>query len=479
MTTGAAAGDSATGRTRLLSLPMLIAMVVGSMVGAGVFSLPATFAGATGVYGALIAWAIAGGGMLLMALIFERLALARPDLDSGIFAYARAGFGPYVGFFSAFGYWAGACIANVTYWVLISSTLGAVVPALGEGDTFWALALGSAGIWTFHIVIARGIDTAAAINTITTIAKLVPLALFMLVIGFAGFSWETFTDNLWASDTHTVGELASEVRATMLVTVFVFLGVEGASVFSRYARRREDVGRATVIGFLSVLALFVLVTMMSYGVLPRDELAALHQPSAAGVIEAAVGPWGGWMVGIGLLISVLGAYLAWTLLGAEVLFAAASGEDAPRTLARVNHAGVPIRALAATSGLSQVFLVIAFFSEDAFDFSLELTSAITILPYLLTAAFALKLALGGSRRAGSLALAAGAFVYTCYLVYAMGLQYVLIALIVYAPATLMYVRARHERRLTVFTRLEAALCVAVTTGAVVGVWALGTGHIGF
>ena len=185
------------------------------------------------------------------------------------------------------------------------------------------------------------------------------------------------------------------------------------------------------------------------------------------------------MVGIGLLISVLGAYLAWTLLGAEVLFAAATGDDAPRTLTRVNRAGVPIRALAATSGLTQVFLVLAFFSEDAFDFSLELTSAITILPYLLTAAFALKLALGGGSRAGALALAAGAFVYTCYLVYAMGLQYVLIALIVYAPATLMYVRARRERELAVFTRLEAALCVAVTVGAVIGIWALATGRLGF
>ncbi|WP_084102658.1 basic amino acid/polyamine antiporter [Demequina sp. NBRC 110051] len=477
--TSAAPASPAEGRTRLLSLPMLVAMVVGSMVGAGVFSLPSTFAEATGVYGALIAWAIAGGGMLLMALIFERLSKARPDLDSGIFAYAKAGFGPYVGFFSAFGYWAGACIANVTYWVLISSTLGAVMPALGEGDTFVALALGSAGIWIFHVVIARGIDTAAAINTITTIAKLVPLALFLIVIAFAGFSWETFTDNLWASTTHSVGELADEVRATMLVTVFVFLGVEGASVFSRYARRREDVGRATVTGFLGVLALFVAVTMLSYGVLPREELASLRQPSAAGVIEAAVGPWGGWMVGIGLLISVLGAYLAWTLLGAEVLFAAATGDDAPRTLTRVNRAGVPIRALLATSGLTQVFLVLAFFSEDAFDFSLELTSAITILPYLLTAAFALKLALGGGSRAGAIALAAGAFVYTCYLVYAMGLQYVLIALIVYAPATLMYVRARRERGLAVFTRLEAALCVAVTVGAVIGVWALATGRLGF
>jgi arginine:ornithine antiporter/lysine permease len=94
-------------------------MVVGSMVGAGVFSLPRRFATETGVYGALIAWAIAGTGMLMLAFVFQTLAVRKPALDSGVYAYAKAGFGEYLGFFSAFGYWASACVGNVTYWVLI------------------------------------------------------------------------------------------------------------------------------------------------------------------------------------------------------------------------------------------------------------------------------------------------------------------------------------------------------------------------
>ncbi|MFV0632667.1 basic amino acid/polyamine antiporter [Demequina sp.] len=465
--------------SRELSLPMLIAMVVGSMVGAGVFSLPSTFAEATGVYGAIIAWTIAGGGMLLMALVFQKLTLARPDLDAGIFAYARAGFGPYVGFFSAFGYWASACIANVTFWALITSTLGVLFPALGEGSTVAALVMGSIGVWLFHAVIVRGIGTAAIVNTITTVAKLVPLAIFLIVLAVAGFSWETFTGNLWGTEIHSAASLGEQVRATMLVTVFVFLGVEGANVFSRHAKRREDVGRATVVGFLSVLALFVAVTMLSYGIMPREDLANLREPSAAAVIEAVVGPWGGWLISIGLLISVMGAYLAWTLLAAEVLFSASAGDDAPRALSFINRRGVPTHALLATSVLTQVFLVVGFFSDDIFEFSLELTSAIAVIPYLLTAAFALKLALGGTRRAGALALALGAFLYTCFLVYAMGLQYVLIALLVYSPATLMYVHARRERGLRIFSVPEAVLCALVTLGAAVGLWALLTGRIGF
>lgn len=118
-----------------LSLLILTTVVVGSMVGAGVFSLPQRFAEETGVWGALVAWLIAGSGMLMLAFVFQRLSMRKPALEAGIFSYAKAGFGNYVGFFSAAGYWASACVGNVTYWVLTMSTLGALFPQLGAGDT--------------------------------------------------------------------------------------------------------------------------------------------------------------------------------------------------------------------------------------------------------------------------------------------------------------------------------------------------------
>src|SRR3954465_10485032 len=154
-----------------LTFMTMTAMVVGSMVGAGVFSLPRRFAQETGVAGALIAWVIAGAGMLMLAFVFQYLAVRRPDLDAGVYAYAKAGFGEYLGFFAAFGYWASACVGNVTYWVLIMSTLGAAFPWLGNGDTLPAVALSSLGIWAFCVLIMRGVKEAAAINRIVTIAK--------------------------------------------------------------------------------------------------------------------------------------------------------------------------------------------------------------------------------------------------------------------------------------------------------------------
>lgn len=110
-------GAGATPGTAKMTLPTLTAMVVGGMVGAGVFSLPARFGVATGILGSLIAWAIAGAGMLMLAFVFQNLAIRKPDLDSGVFIYAKAGFGDYAGFNSAIGFWASAVAGNTFYWV--------------------------------------------------------------------------------------------------------------------------------------------------------------------------------------------------------------------------------------------------------------------------------------------------------------------------------------------------------------------------
>ena len=224
-----------------LPLWTLTAMVVGGMVGAGVFSIPRNFALATGVYGALIAWAVAGAGMLMLGFVFQTLANRKPDLDAGVYAYARAGFGPYVGFFSAFGYWASACVGNVSYWILIKSTLGAFFPVLGQGNTVIAVAISSVGIWAFYFLVLRGVKEAAAINKVVTIAKVIPLLLFVVLAIFF-LKPDVFVANLWGGAAGDYGNLFEQVKATMLVTVFVFLGIEGASNYSRLrakTRRRR------------------------------------------------------------------------------------------------------------------------------------------------------------------------------------------------------------------------------------------------
>jgi arginine:ornithine antiporter/lysine permease len=463
-----------------VTLVTLTMMVVGSMVGAGVFSLPRRFATETGIYGALIAWAVAGTGMLMLSFVFQNLAVRKPSLDSGVYAYAKAGFGEYLGFFSAFGYWASACIGNVTYWVLIMSTLGALAPWLGYGDTVPAIAISTVGIWGFAWLVSRGIQGANYINKIVTIAKVIPIIVFVIICVFY-LNTSVFSHNVSGAG---LGSVFTQVRGTMLATVFVFLGVEGASVYSRYAEKREHVGQATVLGFLSVLAVFASVTIVSYGILPRAEIAQLRQPSMAGVLEAAVGGWGSVFVSVGLIVSVLGAYLAWTLMAAEVLVVAAKDRDMPRFLRRENAAGAPIASLVMTTVLIQVMLFVTLASENAFDFTLNMTSALTLIPFVLAAGYALKLAVtretyderpGG--RGKELIVAAVATIYTVFLLYAAGPKYLLVSFVFYAPGSVLFVMSRREQQRTLFSTGETVILAVSVVGAVVGVVALAAGWI--
>lgn len=466
-----------------VSLPTLTAMVIGSMIGSGVFLLPRRFSVEAGVAGALIAWTIAGAGMLMLAFVFQRLATRKPDLDAGIYAYAKAGFGDYVGFNSAFGFWASACAGNTSYWVLIMATTSTLFPGLGAGDTVLAVICSSVGVWSFFFLILRGVKEAAIINQIATFAKIVPILMFIVIVVIA-FKADVFTDNFWGGDgNYSWSSLFEQAKGTMLITVFVFLGIEGASVYSRFARKREDVGRATVIGFLSVLAVFMLVTLSSYGVMSQSELAEVAQPSMASVLESVVGEWGSILIRVGVILSVLGAYLAWTLMAAEILYIPAKSEDMPKFLAKQNAKGAPVVALVMAGGLVQLLLILLLFTSEALDFMLDLTAALALIPYLLAAGYALKLTITretyGDRRSlvPDMIVSALATIYTLFLVYAAGWDHLLLSCILYAPGALLYAKARRERNLALFTPAEAVLFGIIVLGAIAGVVSLATGAI--
>ncbi|NKJ48361.1 arginine-ornithine antiporter [Burkholderia sp. SG-MS1] len=467
-----------------LSLPALTAMVVGSMVGAGIFSLPRNFARATGPVGAIIAWCIAGIGMYALARVFQALAQRRPKLDAGVFAYARAGFGDYAGFLSAFGYWMAGCFGNVSYWVLIKSTLGAFVPAFGDGNTATAIAVSSVGIWLFHFVMLRGVQQATMINTIVTVAKVIPIILFIGIL-IVLFRVDMFHANFWESGDALSAGLFSQVRATMLVTVFVFVGIEGASVYSRYARQRSHVGAATLYGFAAVLCLLVLVTLLPYATLPRADIAVMRQPSMAAVLGALLGPFGAVFIGAGLIISILGAYLAWSLICAEVLFAAARMGAMPSIFARQNERKLPVAAIWLTSTVVQLFVISTYWSTDAFSLMINLTSSMALIPYFLVAAFGIKAARhdieqGGEPR-GVLRreyfIAAFATLYTAFLLFAGGAKFLMMSAMLYAPGTVLFILARRERGVPVFTRTEWIIFAVAVCGGIAALVGLITGAI--
>jgi len=467
-----------------LSLNALIAMVVGSMVGAGIFNLPGRFGAATGPFGAIIAWAIAGTGMYMLARVFQTLAAKRPDIDSGVFAYAKAGFGDYMGFLSAFGYWLGSCLGNVFYWVLIGSTLGRFFPEIfGDGSSVIAIIVSLCGIWAFHFLILRGVQQAAFINTIVTIAKLVPLFVALLIMIFV-FNYQQFAENFFGGVGMPEKSLVNQVRDTMLITVFVFLGIEGASVYSRFAKKRADVGTATILGFLGVTGLMVAITLLPYAAMPQATMAGLQQPSLAGVLEEIVGHWGAVFISIGVLISVLGAYLAWSLICAEVLFAAAKSKDMPKLFAAENANGVPANALWLTNIVVSLFVISTYFSQDAFNFMLDMTSVTALLPYLLVAGYGVLIAQRGEgyeatpgERTGDLIVAAIAALYTLVMFVAAGLQYVLLLAVLLVPGTILYFWARREQKLRLFSPAELIVFAVALVAGLAGAWGLISGAI--
>ena len=192
-----------------------------------------------------------------------------------------------------------------------------------------------------------------------------------------------------------LGSILHQVKSTMLVTLWVFIGIEGASVYSARAARRSDVGRATLIGFAGALGIYVLVSLLATGILTQPELAGLKVPSMAGVFEPLVGTWGAALINLGLMISVGGAFLSWTLLCAEIPFTCGRDGTFPRWFGVENDNGSPANALWATNLLIQFFLILSFFSKSAYQFFFFIASVAILPPYVLSGAYALKLALSG------------------------------------------------------------------------------------
>ena len=224
--------------------------------------------------------------------------------------------------------------------------------------------------------------------------------------------------------------------------------------------------------------------MLSYGILLRPELAALGNPSMAGVLEAIVGHWGKVFISVGLLISVLGNYLSWSLLAAEVVHSAAVNHTMPSFLARENRRKVPVGALWLTNIVIQAFLLVTYFAEYAFTLALKMTSSMTLVPYLLVAAYALKLAwtaetYGADRRSRAVdgIRAAIATIYAAGMIYAGGRTLLLLAAILYGPGTILFVIARLEQKKTAFTIIEAIMFGAILIAASIGLYSLATGII--
>ena len=461
-----------------LGLIPLVALVVGSMIGGGVFSLPQNMAKGASPAAVLIGWLIAGVGMLALAFVYHGLSTRKPTLDAGPYSYARAGFGDFIGFNSAWGYWLSAWIGNVSYAVLIFGALSYFVPAFGsEGNTWQAIAGASICLWLVHALILMGIRQAALVNVVTTIAKLVPIFIFVVAV-LVAFQLPTFNLDFWGAGVPALGDVMTQVKSTMLVTLWVFIGIEGASVVSARAEHRADIGKATILGFGTALAVYLLISLLSFGIMSQPELAALpSSASMANVLEKAVGPWGSVLVRIGLVISVAGAFLSWTLFAAEIPYRAAREGMMPDMLAIENEKGSPSGSLWITNVLVQLFLFVTFYANSTYLALFYIASTAILVPYVFSGAYALKLAMtgesyeAGEGRGRDVFIGLVATVYGAWLIYAAGPNYLLMCALLYAPGILVYWWARNARGEKAFNVTDAIIAAGIVIAAgIAGYW---------
>ncbi len=425
-----------------LGLAALTALVLSSMLGAGVFSLPQNMAQVAAPAALLTGWAITGVGILMLALAMLLLTRLRPELDGGIFTYAREGFGELVGFCSAWGYWLCAVIANVSYLVIVFSALSFFTdtPELrffGDGNTWQSIVGASLLLWLVHWLILRGVQTAAGINLIATLAKLLPLGLFVVL---AALAFELSTFNMDFSGLSLGVPVWEQVKNTMLITLWVFIGVEGAVVVSARARHKKDVGRATLLAVCSALVVYLLVTLLSLGVVPREQLASMRNPSMAGLMVNMIGPWGEVIIAAGLIISVCGAYLSWTIMAAEVPLLAATHKAFPKMFAHQNENGAPSASLWLTNISVQLCLVLIWLTNADYNTLLTIASEMILVPYLLVGAFLLKIGYRPVHRIIGL----GASLYGLWLLYASGPMHLLLSVVLYAPGLLVFLYTRYS-----------------------------------
>lgn len=434
-----------------LGLWLLVFVAIGSMMGAGIFNAPRDLIHVSNPPAALITWAIGGLGALMLALVFIYLNARKPELTSGIFSYAQKGFGDYMGFNSAWGYWCVSWLGNVSYFILFFKTLNDLLGehALSPWACFIAASL---MLWTYYFIITAGIREGAMLNLIVNIAKLVPLILVIL-LGVSLIDRSFFALPEWTSRLASTGEATTvslQIKEAMAFVLWCFIGVEAASVLSGRAKKQKTVRQATIVSLLFVLFVYILITFITMSSVPAGELKASYTPLALTLSKTAIGKAGATIVQLGILISIIGASLSWILLSVETMYTAAKHRVLPRFMAKENKNKTPVNALLITQVLTQIFLFAILLPEmnKTYVTAITVGTTLALIPYLLSSLFAVKVSLEKEQRfhAGHFVVAILGVVYSLYVIYAVGILYLFSSFTFYIVGAFVFYWAKHEQK---------------------------------
>ncbi len=365
-------------------------LVLGNMIGSGIFLLPASLA----AYGAIsiIGWIVAALGGLAIAKVFSELSKRFPE-TGGPYTFTKKGFGDFPAFLVAWGYWIAILATNAAITVTMLSYLSVFFPILSEQPEI-AIIVGLGAIWLLTFINSRGIKEAGWIQLITTILKLVPLILIAIVGLF-------FIEIAHFKPLNISGESdISAIAATTTLTLFAFLGIESATIpADNIANPTKTIPRATMIGTWVAILAYILGSIAVMGIIPPETLAQSEAPFA----DAAVVIWGEsarkW-VALGIVISTFGALNGWIMMQGQIPLAAAKDQLFPKLFGKLSNNQMPIRGLVFSSMLISGLMLMNYSKSliKAFEFMILLSTLTCLVPYLFTSATHVLFALRSEKK---------------------------------------------------------------------------------
>lgn len=408
-----------TDNSKKIGLWPSTALVVGNMIGSGVFLIPSTLALFGGI--SLIGWLFSSIGAILLALVFGNLARLAPSTTGGPYAYTKIGLGNFPAYLVAWGYWISIWCTNAAIAVALVGYLEVFFPIL-TNNPIGSIAVGLGFIWLFTWINSKSIKAIAVVQLMTTILKITPI----LLIGFVGVFYIK-SDYFFPFNSSGQSNF-SAITATITLTLFAFLGMESASIVSSNTKKPETViKKATLIGTSITIIVYILSSVAIMGIIPPETLAQSNAPFA----DAAVFFWGEparYFVAAGAVISTLGALNGWILIQGQIPLAAAQDNLFPKVFGKLNRNGSPITGIIISSILVS-FLMLLNYSKSlvgAFTFMMKLSTLSVLTPYLFsTASFAILVLLKREKNiVGKLTIALLAFIFSIWVIIGCGQEIV-------------------------------------------------------
>lgn len=399
-----------------LSVWILTALVVGNMVGSGIFMLPSSLAKVASPGGVFYAWLFTGIGVLFIALVYGVLSIKRQELTGGPQIYAKALFKEgstasiIWGYLVSWGYWVANFVGTVAVMTTFAGYLTTFFPIMNS--QYQLFKVGSLSItvghllnflvcsvllWGVHALILKGFQQAGRVNFIATAAKVLGFFLFIIaaLFAFQASHLVPFVADKVQSDGQSTG-LFGQLNKAAVTTLWAFVGVESAVAFSKRAKNGRDIKRATIAGLIIALILYIAITLLVMGTLTQSQLIHSSKP-LVDALDQVIGSAGGYVLSGLALISLFGSTIGWILLTAEVPYQSAQQGLFMKSFKKTNAAGTPVTSLTITNIMSQIFIfsTISQSISSAFDFIIYIATLSYLLPYVIASILLLKVVFKG------------------------------------------------------------------------------------